>query len=80
MQLTENLHHQINELEAEVARLATRESDLFTENTWLRNDRQLLVAEVGRLAAKCNRMARSAAVEDIHGLAQAVAVEGGGVR
>lgn len=67
MQLTENLHHQINELEAEVARLATREADLFTENTWLRNDRQLLIAENARLAAKCNRMCRSADVSDIHG-------------
>lgn len=67
VELTENLYHQINELEAEVARLTTREADLFTENAWLRNDRQLLIAEVGRLAAKCNRMVRSAAIADIHG-------------
>lgn len=48
MELTENLYHQINELEAEVARLK---------------------AENKRLQDKCNRMVRSAAIEDITGRA-----------
>lgn len=50
--LTEDLEREIEELKAEVKRGQAREAAKD--------------AEIARLIARCNRMVRSAAIEDIH--------------